>query len=424
MSVQVFKFGGASVKDGSSVRNVLKILQRQSFAKLVLVISAMGKTTNNLEQLFYAYIEQRSLEPHFEKVYAYHHAIVEELFGSDKTLRIFTELEKLFIQLRSELQVFYDGNFNKAYDRIVHYGELFSSTILYWFLLKSGLNVALVSARDCILTDCAYREANVLWDKTCEAIRYFALNAFEKHDIIISQGFIGSSEDGEPATLGREGSDYTAAIFAYALDATSLTIWKDVPGVMNADPKRLPDAVPVPHLSYKETVELAYYGASVIHPKTLKPLQNKKIPLFVRSFIDSDLPGTSIDDREESLKLPFYIIKPQQVLMSFFPKDFSFIDESNLSLIFSILARHQIKIRLMENTALSFSVCFDEDPYKIDFILQELSVPFYIKYNTSMELITIRHHQFAENIEKLVGGRKVYLEQRTRIMRHLLVKSE
>lgn len=424
MAIKVFKFGGASVKDSASVRNVLSVLQKQSFDKLVLIISAMGKTTNNLEQLFYAYIEQKPIQSPYDFVYDYHVQIIEELFGADRSLKVFLEVETLFRNLQQELNIPYDGNFNKSYDRIVHYGELLSSTILYRFLQKNGLNVTLISAKDCILTDCAYREANVLWEKTCETIRYLVTEAFTTHDIVISQGFIGSSDEGEPVTLGREGSDYTGAIFAYALDADSLTIWKDVPGVMNADPKRIPEAIPVPHLSYKETVELAYYGASVIHPKTLKPLQNKKIPLYVKSFVNPDLQGTCIDEKDEPLHLPFYIIKPKQVLMSFFPKDFSFVDESNLSLIFGALAKYHVKIRLMENTALSFSICFDEDAFKINFILQELSPYFSIKYNTSMELITIRHHQYTSDIDKLIKGRRIYLEQRTRTMRHVLVKDE
>jgi aspartate kinase len=422
MAITVFKFGGASVRDAASVKNVLTLLQKQRFEKLVLIISAMGKTTNALEQLFYAFVEGKNITSFYEQVYSYHLHLISELFDKTKDEKLYTSLDALFSSLLEKLHQPYDGQFNKWYDQIVHYGELFSSLILYHYLLKQGLNVAFLSALDCIYTDNAFREGNVQWEKTCEAIRHFVLPAFELHDIVISQGFIGQSESGDPITLGREGSDYTAAIFAYALDADSLTIWKDVPGVMNADPKRIPQAVPIPHLSYKETVELAYYGASVIHPKTLKPLQNKKIPLYVRSFIDPSLPGTRIDEHPDEIYLPFYIIKSNQVLMSFFPKDFSFVDESNLSAIFDVLARHHVKIRLMENTALSFSICFDYDPFKLDFILKELSLKFTIKYNHPLELITVRHYQPEMTLEHLIKNRKIYLEQKTRVTWHILVK--
>ncbi len=412
--LKVFKFGGASVKDADAVRNVASILRNYSDDQLLIVLSAMGKTTNALERVHQAYTsgQKSDAEKRVVESQTYHHEIMVSLFSPEDDVHKL--VSEIFTQLRSELECSPEASFDQSYDRIVSYGERIATTILSGYLKNDGFRIRHIAAGDYIVTDNTYRDAYVNWEETSQKITEAGKTWFEKPEIIITQGFIGTSAEGAPITLGREGSDFSASIFAHALNATEVIIWKDVPGIMNADPKLIPDAVALPHISYREAVELAYYGATVIHPKTIKPLENKNIPLRVKSFVHPEGEGSLInkagtDDR----KVPSYIFKFNQVLLSILPRDFSFINEKNISEIFSMFSRNNIKVRLMQNSAVSFSVCFDYDPARLGILIQDLSQHFAVRYNERVDLITIRNYQH-DSAEALCANRKILLEQKSR----------
>ncbi|MDR1878437.1 MAG: aspartate kinase [Bacteroidales bacterium] len=412
--MKVFKFGGASVKNAEGIKNVADIIRKQMDTELILVVSAMGKMTNRLEELLYAALHHL---PEREKLFTAirddHFAVLKDLFGSSKR-KISNEMDYRFNMLHQYMDSMTGENYDYEYDQIVSYGEFLSSLMVFHYLVSVGLPVHWIDARFLIRTDNTYREARLNWDVTTNSINKIVRHAFEQTDkrIVLTQGFIGGTKDAQTTTLGREGSDFSAAILAFALDAQSVTIWKDVDGLLNADPHLFSDTVKLDKVSYREAIELAYYGASIIHPKTLQPLQNKKIPLYVKSFIHPDEAGSAIYDYEMKEFVPCYIIKQDQVLISISPKDFSFIAEDNLSFIFGLVASFGIKINLMQNSEISFSICVDNRP-NLNVLIEKLQTEFFVKYNFDMELLTIRHYD-RPHIDKLTKGRTLLLEQKNR----------
>ena len=423
MPQKVFKFGGASVKNADAVKNLLQILLRFTDDRLVLVFSAMGKTTNALEKLLHASrAEQKELKNALlEQVKAFHFDIAAELFPSETLKPLILKLEFLFEQLNTDLkQITLD--YNQHYDATVGYGELFSTEIISYYLMQNGLSAKLIDAREIILTDTCYRAANVNWEKSCESIQKLAAANSDSH-FLITQGFIGGTLTHETTTLGREGSDYTAAIIAYCLGATEVTIWKDVPGLLNADPKRLTHTKKIDHISYAEAIELAYYGATVIHPKTIKPLQNGKIRLKVQSFLNPDLAPSLIDYDDESIRpVPSFIIKEQQILMSISARDFSLMNEDILHKLFGYFVETRIHINVMQTSALSLSICFDEDSQKLESLINGLEAEFSIRYNSQLTLFTIRHYN-QKLADAITSKHEILLEQRSRTTLQLVVKS-
>jgi len=387
-----------------------------------LVLSAMGKTTNALELLADSYFNQMNATINFfNDVKAYHLAIAKDLF-QDANNPIFQELNQIFDDIASCIAEPASENFNYEYDRIVSFGEILSTKIVYYYLKDNGFGIAWSDARNMIETNSDYRNALVEWQTSQKRISEQCENLFSKSNFIISQGFIARDGNGDTTTLGREGSDFSAAIFAFALNAERLIIWKDVPGLLNADPKYFENTVKIDKVSFKETIELAYYGASIIHPKTIKPLQNKNIPLYIRSFIEPESEGTVIQSNTRNDKLiPSYIFKKRQVLISISPRDFSFIAESNLARIFSQMANFGLKANLMQNSAISFSLCIDEGGEEMIAFIQEMQTDFKVRYNRNMELITIRHYN-QQIVDDLIGERKVFLEQKSRSTVQLLVR--
>lgn len=421
--MKIFKFGGASVKDAAGVRNLAQIIQAHKQDQLIVVISAMGKTTNALEDVANAYFRGLTSEAinRWQDIRAYHKGIMRELAGEDITQTFQTVLDS-FDRIKSYLQKPTETGFDQTYDLIVSLGELISTQLITAYLKKIGLAVRWADARQLIRTDNTFREGKVDWETTRGLIHaYYQTLPAQTITITITQGFIGRSADGHTTTLGREGSDYTAAIFAHCLDAESVTIWKDVPGVLNADPKWFDDTVLIPQLTYQDAIELAYYGATVIHPKTIKPLQNKDINLYVRSFIQPDKPGTVIGNFDNPLSTPSFIFKMNQTLISLHPKDFSFIAEDNLSYIFSCFAQAGVKINLMQNTAISFSVAVDNNPDKLPALIDQLRKDFRVNYNSGLELITIRYYD-QSTIDRVCVNKKLLLEQKSRYTVQLVVK--
>lgn len=424
MQIRVFKFGGASVNNASGIRNVASILHRYTGSPILMVISAMGKMTNAFEQLLNHYMEHDpvAMVEAFQKIQEYHLQIVKDLFA-DGDHFVFKEVESLLDQLKgylrkghlySEVRPGYDYE----YDQIVSYGELISAAIVHHYLVESGFNCRRFDARELICTDSNYRDAKVDWKTTAEVIQntlepYF-MQMGGRGSIALTQGFIAADKKKNTTTLGREGSDFSAAIFAYCLKSKEMTIWKDVPGVLNADPKYFENPRRLPSLSYREAIELAYYGASIIHPKTIKPLENENITLNVKSFLLPGHRGTTIKHFDAwNISTPIYIFKPNQVLISLSPRDFSFIVEENLSQIFEILSSHQVKVNMMQNSAISFSVCVDHDARKLPILLDVLREAYEIRYNEGLALFTIRHYTPA-SVKKVTLGRKILMEQKSR----------
>ncbi len=424
MQIQIFKFGGASIISADRIKNVAAIIKSYADSPLLVVVSALGKTTNALETVLENFLQQDpiALVESFQKVRDAHFKIIDELF-SEKSHPVYGEVDSLFNQLRGYIRkghLYSNGITDRdfEYDQIVSYGELFSTVIVHHYLLERGISCRLFDARELVKTDTSYRDARVDWALTSGMIRD-NINGYFREDlpsgsIALTQGFIGSDEKKNTTTLGREGSDFSAAIFAWTLQVREMTIWKDVPGVMNADPKLMEDAVTLETLSYREAIELAYYGASVIHPKTIKPLENANIVLRVRSFLDPLLAGTTIQNiREWLIPTPIYILKRNQVLISVSSRDFSFILEENLSEIFKILASFRVKANIMHNSAISFSFCVDDDPHKIQSLITYLQKDYETRYNQGLELYTIRHYT-DEAVNRVTRGKKVLMELRSR----------
>lgn len=416
--MRIFKFGGASVKDGAGVRNVYEVLRKVGFDDVLLVVSAMGKTTNALELVVKDYFEKSaSLQSSIQEVKKYHNEILLDLFEDEKN-GVFQAISDLFSELDYFLGHNKSPNYNFVYDQIVSFGELFSSTILSHYMNYCGLKTTWLDVRGYVKTDATYRDAEVDWETTQRNISKLG----KKKNLLVTQGFLGSDPNGFTTTLGREGSDYTAAIFAYCLNAESVTIWKDVPGVLNADPRYFENATLLNQISYREAIELAFYGASVIHPKTLQPLQKKEIPLFVKSFLKPELPGTSVSKGADlEPYLPCFIVKKNQLLMSLSSIDFSFIMEENISEIFALLHQFKIKVSLIQNSAISFSVCIDDKFGNFQELRNVLSKKFKVAYNENVSLYTIRH--FDDQAAKIVeDNRVVLLKQISRETMQIITK--
>ncbi|WP_396176929.1 aspartate kinase [Flavobacterium sp.] len=416
--MRVFKFGGASVKDADGVRNVHAVLQKVGFDDVLIVVSAMGKTTNALELVIKNYFDKaKTLQASVQEVKKYHNQIIIDLFD-DESHPVFESVNKLFRELDYFLSHNKSPNYSFVYDQIVSMGELISSTILSHYFAHQNIPNNWVDVRNFVKTDSNYRDAGVNWEVTQKNIS----KGIKKNILNITQGFIGADDNNFTTTLGREGSDYSAAIFAYCLNAESVTIWKDVPGVMNADPRFFENATLLNQISYREAIELAFYGATVIHPKTLQPLQKKEIPLLVKSFINPILPGTKVSKGADlEPHLPCFIIKREQLLLSLSSIDFSFIMEENISEIFKLLHEFKMKVSLIQNSAISFSVCI-EDKYKnFEALKTILAKKFKVSYNENVSLYTIRH--FDEKSKTAIEKNKnVLLKQISRETLQMVTK--
>ena len=409
--MRIFKFGGASVKDAASVKNVAAVLQKVGYEDVLIIVSAMGKTTNTLEAVVETYQNKpEALKTSLQELEAFHVKIVTDLMGEKKA-----PLVKKVKDLLRELATFFahnkSPNYSFIYDQAVSFGELLSTTIIADYLISIGLPAHWLDARLCVKTDDYYRDANLDWELTQAKIKAQINGA----KLIISQGFIGSDSNNFTTTLGREGSDYSAAIFGYALGAESVTIWKDVPGVLNGDPRFFDNSVLLNQISYREAIELAFYGASVIHPKTLQPLQRKEIPLYVRSFIFPDGKGTAVS-KGQTLEphVPCYIIKQKQVLLKLSSLDFSFIMEENIAEIFALLSHYQMRVELIQNSAISFSVVINNKYNRLEELLIELRANFKVTVTEDVQLFTVRHFDQTAKEKVRSYGDKILLEQRTR----------
>lgn len=423
--MKVFKFGGASVKDAAAVKNVVEIIRLYKNQKLVVVVSAMGKTTNALEIIVDALCKgNRSLfDEKIAELKDFHIKISKELFQSE-THPVFQQLEAAFQTISNRFQAHVPDNYNYEYDQVVSMGEVISTLIVEAFVRESGLPSKWVDARRLIRTNNTFRDADVDWNRTEELIATTVVPMFQQYDILITQGFVGHTPELLTTTLGREGSDFTAGIFAYCLNAENVTIWKDVPGMLNADPKYFDNTVKLDKISFHEAIELSYYGASVIHPKTLKPLQNKNISLFVKSFVDPHAEGSEIQASTEFDHLiPSFIFKVHQTLISFRTRDFSFIVESHLSDIFNRLSAIGAKINLMQNSALSFSILVDAQKIDIQTILKTFQKDYEIRYNEGLELVTIRHHDQA-TIDRVTVNKEILLQQFSRQTARIVMKDK
>ena len=408
--MKIFKFGGASVKDAAGVRNLIHVLETVGYKETLVVVSAMGKTTNALEKIIDEYfINKTQIPSGIIELKKYHLQIVKELFEENQTL-VSERIHFYFDELQLFLKNNKAPNYSFVYDQVVSYGELLSTTIIQHYFLEKGWDSFWLDARNCIKTDDYYRAANLNWEETQSQIK----NETKGHNLIITQGFIGSNSNNFTTTLGREGSDYSAAIFAYALNADSVTIWKDVPGVLNGDPRVFQNTELLNQISYREAIELAFYGASVIHPKTLQPLQRKEIPLFVKSFENPEGLGTSVSKGKKIEPLiPCYILKKDQVLLRLSSIDFSFIVEENISYIFGLLHEYQMPVELIQNSAISFSVCINNKYKRLEELVLVLRSRFNVEVNEHVDLFTVRHfnEKAVQSIRKY--NRQILLEQRT-----------
>ena len=418
--MKVFKFGGASVKNAEGVKNVLSVLKTTEEKNLIVIVSAMGKMTNLLEDLVLNYFSNPSeIKITLSKFYEFHLKIITDLFNNNSH-PIFNEL----LKLKNELQLFVDHNksndYSFVYDQIVSFGELISTKIISVYLLENEFENKFLDVRSVIKTNTNYREAKVNWDETQKNI----INTVSKTGICITQGFIASENSHNfTTTLGREGSDYTAAIFAYCLNAESVTIWKDVPGILNADPRHFKKTQLLNHISYREAIELAFYGATVIHPKTLQPLQRKEIPLYVKSFYHPQDNGTCVGKSVFlDLKTACFILKKDQVLISLSSLDFSFMMEDNIGDVFKLLHQYKMKVNLIQNSAISFSVCIDNKFNKLDMLLKKLRETFRVSWNEGVTLYTIRHSTNLE-IKELLKGKEILLRQESRETIQFVVKA-
>jgi len=419
---KVFKFGGALMKDVQGIEKVAAIVEDFSCEPLVVVVSALGKTTNALEELLslsYAG-NTKSLQMAYFRIKQFHLSIAQNLLP-DNSEALTTELENEFLILWDVLSIKYQDKYF-AYDQIVGFGENMAVIILKHFLQYKGINLRLIDARSLIVTNSNHTNAAINWKLTEKTIRARVVPALENKSVVLTQGFIGSDEKGNPTTLGREGSDFTAAIFAKVLHAEDVSIWKDVPGLMNCDPNIFDQAVKLPQISYHEAIELAFYGASVIHPKTIQPLQQKNIPLKVRAFYKpATEPSIISTDTSHDSEIHKVIVKDQQVLLSIGSKNLSFIAEENLTAIFNAFSKNKIHINLMQNSAVSFSLCFNEDEDKLKALMADLKDDYFLKYNTGLQLITIRHYTNKVILE-LTHDKNIFLEQKSRATVQFLVK--
>ena len=418
--MKVFKFGGASVQNAAAVENVARIIKRDQKEKLIVVISAMGKTTDLLETLVRAYFDKKEEKwTIFNQFVKFHTVICSPLFGTDAMPE---SIQLFFTELEFKLKKTPSLNYNFEYDQIVSFGELVSTRIVSEYLSSVEITNQWVDVRNCIRTDDVFRDASVDWGLT-EEFSQEVFN-FKSDNLYITQGFIGSTHTSLTTTLGREGSDFTAAILGNVLNAESVTFWKDVPGVLSADPKKSEVTEQINTLSYREAVEITHSGAKIIHPKTMKPLHNKRIPLFVKSFLDPDGGGTIIEEIDHRIDLPpIFILKENLVLITLSPKDFSFISIEDIERIVNFLLENRVKVTLMQQSAIDLNLVIDAPETDLKDIFDELTVFYQIRYNTDLTLITIRHYT-EENLDKIVKEKDIYLEQHSRLTARMLVKSK
>lgn len=416
--MRVFKFGGGSVKDAQSVKNVAKVLQQVGYKDTLVVISAMGKTTNAMEKVVQAYFEEKpALPAALQHVITYHQTIITELF-EEETHPAHHPVQQLFEELKGFLAWNKSPNYAFVYDQVVGYGELVSTTIVSAYLKTVGLPNTWLDVRNLIKTDNTYREGQVAWQRTQREIT----DRVDMSKLNITQGFLGSDNNNFTTTLGREGSDYTAAILGHCLNAQSVTIWKDVPGVLNADPRSFQETQLLHQISYKEAIELAFYGASVIHPKTLQPLQRKNIPLHVKCFMKPTDNGTTVGQGKNiAPKVPCFIVKKNQVLLKLSSLDFSFIMEDSISEIFKLFHNYRIKVGLIQNSAISFSVCLEDKFNGLQPLLDSLQQKFKVVCHKNVALYTIRHFN-DQAINALQNGKTVLIEQRNKETFQLVVQ--
>jgi aspartate kinase len=408
--MRVFKFGGASVKDAKGVKNVQQVLETVGYENTLVVVSAMGKTTNALEKITDNYFyNKQDVQYSIQELVSFHMEIVNDLF-EHKNHEVFTSVKVLFDELQGFLSWNKSPNYSFVYDQVVCFGEQLSTTIIAAYLNENGIETTWLDVRELIKTDANYRDANVNWEVTQNNIG----QNIQKNTLYVTQGFLGSDANNFTTTLGREGSDYTAAILAYCLNGENVTIWKDVPGVLNADPRYFENAQLLHQISYEEAIELAFYGASVIHPKTLQPLQRKEIPLYVKSFLHPKDQGTSVSKGQQLAPLlPCFIVKKDQVLISLSSLDFSFIVEDNISEIFGLLSAYKMKVGLLQNSAISFAVCVGDQYENIDLLVAELKARFKVTVNSGVNLFTIRHSN-KQAIAALEQGKNILLKQRNK----------
>jgi len=415
--MKIYKFGGASIKDAEGIKNVVRVLKNEGFKNTLIVISAMGKMTNAFEKIINSFhFKTEDLQQNITFVRNYHLTILDALFDN-KLHSVFTEVEDLMGELNNFIATNKSTDYNIIYDQIVGYGELLSTKIVSAYLNVIGIENQWIDVRNYLKTDDSYRDAYVNWIETNKNI-----SKLNPNKLYITQGFLGEDEKGNTTTLGREGSDYTAAIFAYCLNAKSLTIWKDVDGVLNADPRFFENAKLLHQISYSEAIEMSFYGASVIHPKTLKPLENKNIPLYVRSFYSLKLSGTTVGKGHDLIpEVPCFILKQDQILVSISALDFSFMVEYNLSDIFRILHDNKLKVNLIQNSAISFSVCIDDKFNHFEHFLAELKSKYKVTYVKNVSLYTIRHAT-ENSIEEIEQKGEVLLKQATKGTVQLVMK--
>lgn len=410
--MKVFKFGGASVKDANSVRNMCEIIKTHQAEELIVVVSAMGKMTNAFELLLSLTMEEKEVDKALSEIKDFHQTIINDLgISSDEVLK--KDLSDIFEQLENGLNEFSSSmGYDYMYDQTVSLGEILSTKIIAAFLNNQGIDTAWLDARKVVKTDGLHRQAKVDWGASQAMIRAQVNRSIEE-GLVLTQGFIGSNSDFKSTTLGREGSDFSAAIFATSVSAESVTIWKDVPGVLNADPKKFENTRLYEKLPYKEAAEMTYYGASVIHPKTIKPLAQKGIPLYVRSFQSPESEGTTIEETIIPNLAPAIIHKDKQTVISFKISDFSFINEHHIHLIFEHIKRLNLTINLMQNSAISFTICMDDNPKKREQLRTALMDEFLIYYNEGLEMITIKNYN-QEAINEHMQGKQIIIEQRSR----------
>ncbi|MFY0254992.1 aspartate kinase [Chitinophaga sp. 30R24] len=412
--MKVFKFGGASLESVERIRQVAQIVQAFPDEKLLIVISAMAKTTNELEKVAENFfLRKREIAAQLLYNVEQSHLNVAEVLLGNRQHPVFIQLQQFFTEAEWTLGEKPMRQYDYYYDQLVGLGELLSTAIVSAYFNSIGLANTWLDVRDVFRTDDNFRDANIDWAYTQRQVTEKVAPLFDTLNIVITQGFIGSTDQNESVTLGREGSDYSAAVFANMLDAENQTIWKDVEGLKNADPKLFPNTVNIPEISYGEVIEMAYYGAQVIHPKTIKPLQNKQIPLLVKCFLDKNLPGTVIKETADVKRLPpIIVLKKNQVLLNITSKDYSFITEDKISDIYEIFHGLKVKINLMQNGAINFSCCIDNNPEKIELLIKTLHQQFKIVYNEGLELLTVRYYQTGL-LEELSNGHTVLLEQRS-----------
>ena len=421
--MKIFKFGGASVKDADAVRNVANILNLYQNQKLVIVISAMGKSTNALEAIMNSFWKvDGETNKLIDDLNNFHQKIIVDLFADDRG-QIEAEVTAIFNALKVRCNSHKSDNYNFEYDQIISLGEVISTKIVSSYLHYKGWSAVWLDARELIRTTDRWREANIEWEETEKLLTKKVDEVFSGTcNIAITQGFVGHTDKGLTTTLGREGSDFTAAILAFALNAEDVTIWKDVPGMLNADPKYFDNTVLLDKISFREAIELAYFGASVIHPKTIQPLKQKNIPLYIKSFVDPKAKGSTIQSAEDfDANVPSFIFKMNQVLVSLTPKNYSFVVEENLEEIFSYLSKETIRMNLMQNSAVSFSFCVDAEKVDLQKIHDYFKETYIVKYNENLELVTIRHYD-APTIDRVTVNKSILLEQKSRHTARIVMK--